>query len=77
MLQVQVQDVQDVQRGSSYDDEVVAQIREMVIVDPAESEDGFATEPIQVAMPSPNPETHEFSASQDFMNSWPKPRPDL
>ncbi|KAK4218924.1 hypothetical protein QBC37DRAFT_164801 [Rhypophila decipiens] len=79
MLQVQVGQGPDAERASSstYEDEVEVEFREMVIVDPAESEDGFATEPIQVVMPSPNPETNEFVASQDFMDSWPRPRSDF
>lgn len=74
MSEVQVHDVGGAPTG---DDDLVAQIRDMVIADATESEDSYATEPIQVAMPSPNPETHDFSTSQDFMDSWPRPRPDL
>ena len=33
------------------DDDLVAQIRDMVMVDGTESEGSYATEPIQVAMP--------------------------
>ncbi|KAK3330701.1 hypothetical protein B0H66DRAFT_528046 [Apodospora peruviana] len=64
------------QGATSYEDDLVADIRDMVLPEDLVSHaDSDATEPIQpVAVPSPSPDTGDFSASQAFMDSWPRPR---